>query len=65
LPAIPPRPPPQELLRVDAELRQEVTVLLGVDLIRKLLVGLLRLAAAEALPDHLEDRFLGYLRRVS
>ena len=48
-----------EVARVEAELLQLVAVLLGVDLVRKLLLGLRHLVVGAAVAKHLDDLVLG------
>src|SRR3954451_17898909 len=47
-----------QVLRVDAELRQQAGVLLGVDLVRQLALGLARLVVVVARAQQLEDLLL-------
>src|SRR3954454_12036692 len=47
-----------QVLRVDAELLQLVAVLLGIDLVRQLLLGLLDLVVSAALTQQLKDLVL-------
>jgi hypothetical protein len=55
--------PAQDVLRVDPDLLEDVPVLLVVDLIRELLLGLLRLVVVATLAEHLDDLLLVDLHR--
>jgi hypothetical protein len=56
-----PAEPPEQVLGVDAELREQARVALGVDLIRELPICLVGLALISSLAQQLEDLFLRYL----
>src|SRR5215216_2241609 len=57
-------PARKQLLRVHAELVEQARMLLRVDLLRQLLIGLLRLALTEPLADQVENLLLGDLHDV-
>ena len=53
--------PAQQVLGVDAVLGQEVSVALGIDLVRELALRLIGLPAADPVADELDDLLLGNL----
>jgi len=58
---MPPSPPAQQVLGVDAVLGQQVPVALGIDLVRQLALRLIGLSAADPVADELDDLLLGNL----
>jgi hypothetical protein len=55
----------EQFARINTELPEQTAVLLGVDLVGKLLIGVLGLVVIAAVAQHLQDLLLGDLHDSS